>query len=193
LSQLLDMSVARTAYQNPLFAATTKGTYDMLPSFAKEGSAMSGTLSNAIPAAPAQSGGNVGGLAAGAGAAGLGALLAALAGNKGNGASFDVNKIIDALKKKFAKKPGVNQPYGFTGPINNEGYRSDPWELSPDLFPGFNDPRNDPFPGNVNTDEWMGQWPESSDPFAPFDPNMLPNSAGGAGSDGPTGRNWWEE
>jgi hypothetical protein len=192
LSQLLDMSVARTAYQNPLYAATTKGVYDMLPTFAKEGSAMTGTLSNAIPAAPPpSSGGNVGGLAAGAGAAGLGALLAALAGNSGGG-KIDVNKIIDALKKKFGKKPGVNQPYGFTGPIDNEGYNSDPWPLSPDLFPGFNDPRNDRLPGTVDTDEFLGQWPETSDPFAPFDPNMLPNSAGGAGGDR-NGYNWWEE
>src|SRR6266571_204767 len=97
LSQLLDQSVARTAYQNPLFQATTQGVYSMLPTFARQGTALSGTLSNAIPAAPATSGGP--GLGSLAGIGGLGALAALL--GSGSGAGGNLGKLIKALVDKF--------------------------------------------------------------------------------------------
>lgn len=69
LSQLLQMGVDREAYQNPLFQATTQGVYSMLPTFAKQGTNLSGSLSNVAP--QATSGGDGGGMS-GAAAGGLG-------------------------------------------------------------------------------------------------------------------------
>ena len=37
LTQLLDLAMQRASSQTPLFNATQKGFYDMLPNFAKQG------------------------------------------------------------------------------------------------------------------------------------------------------------
>jgi hypothetical protein len=46
LKQMLQMSMDRSQYQNPLFQAATQGTYRMLPNFAREGTTLS---TNALP------------------------------------------------------------------------------------------------------------------------------------------------
>lgn len=47
LSSLLDMAVQRQQYQNPLMQAKTQGTYAMLPSFARQGTNLTGSLPGA--------------------------------------------------------------------------------------------------------------------------------------------------
>lgn len=179
LSQLLDNTVARQGYQNPLFQATTKGTYDMLPSFAKEGSALSGSLPSVIPPSANTGSGSGGGSAIG-GATG-GAALAALAGllgGGGNGGGGYIGPIIKKLMDLFHKK-SVGKPQDFTGipsydPFNSNNF----WDgTTPDLS-GRHD--SDPF-SNVTTDQFLGLWPEGPDPFAPFDPSLL--GGGTSGSD----------
>jgi hypothetical protein len=130
---------------------------------------MSGTLSNAIPAAPAQSGGNVGGLAAGAGAAGLGALLAGLAGN-GGGAKIDVGKIINAIKKMFEKNGHVQGDKPYEG-----GALTGPRAYDPTKFMGF--PGPDPEPQGRVTTDYNFSYPNNI--FDDIDANYLnPNFTG---------------
>lgn len=160
VSQLLDQSVQRQAYQNPLFQATTQGVYDMLPDFAKTGTSLSGTLSNVAPPAQAQgsSGPGLGTAAALGGGAGLAALLSKLGGG-GSGAGGDLSKVFDAIKKKFGGQPG-----DFTGPINQ---------------PNWQGPTNDPlWQGPGNQPDWQG----SSDPMLPSDPGVYYGETGGGAS-----------
>lgn len=176
LLQLLDNSVARQGYQNPLFQATTKGTFDMLPTFAKEGSALSGSLPSTLP--PAQPFGGSGssgpGLKTAAGLGGAAALAAALGKN---GSSMDLSKLFNWLRSKFGgQKFGSVDNSGALpnyDPFNSNGN----WDgMAPNQGgqPGLSDPN-----ANVNTNEFLGQWPETSTPFAAFDPNQL----GGTGQD----------
>jgi len=184
LSQLLDLSVGRTAYQNPLFQATTQGAYQMLPTFARQGTALTGNLSNAIAAPASTSGGP--GIGSIAGPAGLAALAALLGG--GSGASGNLKSIIDGLKKLFGPKPTTLPPRlppsrpispgqfpGFTYPGLGD---LPPGPVDPHHFPGYT-PQPDPF-GTVNTDYVFNSWPETSDPFAPFDPGLF---GGGSATD----------
>jgi hypothetical protein len=187
LSQLLDLSVGRTAYQNPLFQATTQGAYAMLPTFARQGTALTGNLSNAIPAAPANTSGGPG-LGAIAGPAGL-AALAALLGS-GSGASGNLSSIANALKKLFGSKPTTPPPtFPPSKPVSPDQFPGfsypglgdlPPGPVDPHDFPGYT-PYPDPF-GNVDTSEIFGPWPETTDPFAPFDPGLL-GGAGGSAED----------
>jgi len=180
LSQLLDLSVGRTAYQNPLFQATTQGAYSMLPTFARQGTALTGGLSNAIPAAPTSTSGGPG-IGSIAGPAGLAALAALLGGGGGSGASGNLSTIANALKKLFGSKPATPPPtFPPSKPLSPGQFPNfnvpsmgdvPPGPMSPDQFPGFT-PQPDPF-GTVNTDYFFN-WPETSTPFAPFDPSLLP-------------------
>lgn len=88
-----------------------------------------------------------------------------------SGGSIDLGKLI----KMF-------QGGEFTGPTDQPNWQG------PVDDPLWQGPANDPNDkGDVNTDEFMGQWPETEDPYAPFDPNLL-----GAGGQ-VTGTNWWDE
>lgn len=66
LRQLLQLSVDRQNFQNPLFQATTQGVYSMLPTFAKQGTSL-GSFSPS-PVSPMPDGGG-GGAATGLGLA----------------------------------------------------------------------------------------------------------------------------
>lgn len=133
LSQLLDIGVQRQAFSNPLYEATTRGTYAMLPTFAKEGTQLSGGLSSAIPA-PTTGGGGTGG--GGAGVAG-GVSLAALAGllASGSGGETNLQKIIDKIKGLFHRgKDGEGADTNeFTGPMDQPGVGAPDWSS----FPGY--------------------------------------------------------
>ena len=105
LQQLLALSRDRTAYQNPLFQATTQLAYSMLPTYARQGTALSGSLGSGIPAtAPQSDGSGLGGML---GAGALGALA-------GNGASGNLSSLIDGLKRLFMRQRGIqgDRPYG---------------------------------------------------------------------------------
>lgn len=78
LSQLLDMSNQRYAYQNPLFQATTQGAYAMLPDFAKTGTSLSGSLPSSVPSSPASGSGSGPGVGTAAGIGGAAALTGLL-------------------------------------------------------------------------------------------------------------------
>jgi len=127
LSQLLAMSRDRTAYQNPLFQAVTQMAYGGLPTYARQGTQLSGTLSNQAPPAAAQSGGGMNpALAAGLGGLG-GAALNSL-GPNGNA----LGALIDGIKKLFGGNP--SNPYGKTtfGPAQGTGLQSyNPFEANP--------------------------------------------------------------
>lgn len=110
LSQLLQMSADRAAYQQPLVQAQTQGLYQMLPNFAKNGTTMPTTMPSSSP-----SNSNTGMnplLSAGLGAS----AAAALAALGKNGASGDIpfSGIVNALKKLFGGGQNGIQPY--TGP-----------------------------------------------------------------------------
>lgn len=191
VSQLLDQSVARQAYQNPLFQATTQGVYDMLPDFAKNGTQLSGTLSNVAPAAPAQGSGGPGlGTAAGLGG------LSALAGLLGNGSSSGgpLGPIFDAIKKLFHRNSGGtvqgNKPDAGGGlPSGNPGTTGfTGWD------PNVSDPQGNPFlpsdpgfyvGGGVATDPsgGTGIGPGMQDYY---------NSGGGGGGSEPGAEGWWK-
>ena len=105
LSQLLDQSVQRQAYQNPLYQATTQGVYDMLPDFAKTGTQLSGTLSNQVQ--PPSNGGTGSGPGIGTVAAlGGGSALAALLSNANKAGS---------LEETFSK---IKSLFGTGGPAS---------------------------------------------------------------------------
>ena len=95
LSQLLAMSRDRTAYQNPLFQAVTQMAYGGLPTYARQGTQLSGSLSNQAPPAPT-SGGGMNPLLAG----GLGALGGAAANSLGPGGNA-LGALIKGLKRLF--------------------------------------------------------------------------------------------
>lgn len=166
LGQLLDMSVQQNAYQNPLRQAVTQGAYGMLPTFMREGTQLTGGLSNAIPAAGNYGGGGGGVNKAGvAGGAGL-AALAGLLGKNGAGGSMDLGKIFGWIKSKFGHGQSVqgNQPYG--GGALGSG--------NPGTFGGFegwdpsvSDPHGNPF---LTSDP--GSWYDASGSGAyPTDPS----------------------
>lgn len=168
LSQLLDQSVQRQAYQNPLFQATTQGVYDMLPDFAKNGTALSGTLPNTVqpPSAAGASGGPGLGTAA---ALGGGSALAAALQHAGSGSGGDLSKIFEAIRKKFGGQiPGLqgNQPFpGGALPSGNPNMNG---------FTGW-----DP---NGNTGGGSGQ------PYLPSDPGVYwGQNGGGAQPTDPSG------
>lgn len=183
LSQLLDNSVARQGYQNPLFQATTQGAYGMLPTFAKNGIApASGSLPSVLPpAAPSASGSSGPGLGTAAGISGLAALMGLLGKGGGNSSGGNLSDIIKKIRDLFAKKGfGNYQGIANVQPSYDPFNSNNDWNgITPDQN-GRNGawPDNSPSP-NVNTDEFLGQWPETSDPFAPFDPSQLGDNAGG--------------
>lgn len=205
LSQLLDIGVQRQAYSNPLYQATVQGTHAMLPTFAKQGTALTGSLSNAIPAAPpADTGGGLGTGAKVAGSAGLAALAALLGKNGGNGGSLPLKAILDQIKKLFQHNgPTVQGNKPGTG-----GALTGPGAFDPNSFMGWDTTQSQPSP-NVTTSESFS-WPNDvlndpsflnsqwngnpSDPSngTGIGPGMQDFRQSGGGSD-PTGTNWWSE
>jgi hypothetical protein len=192
LSQLLQMSNQRYAYQNPLFQATTQGAYDMLPDFAKTGTSLTGSLPNAIPAANSGSGGTSGpGLGTAAGLGGLSALLALLGGSGGGGGSL--SKVFDEIKKKFHGSQPTPAGVNATGPgfVNGSGGSFDesgdwvPDQGMPDLTPETSGrafgPNGDPLQS--------GPDPMNGDPNADFAKWLQDNGFGGYGFGGGSGTN----
>jgi hypothetical protein len=183
LQQLLALSRDRVAYQNPLFQAVTQLAYSGLPTYARQGTQLTGSLNNAIPAIAPRSGmspataGVLGGLAG----AGLNSL-----GPQGN----MLKALIDGVKKLIAarhartiqgNKPypggaltGGGQPsqYPFPGMAGNEG-------MDPNRWPGGG--------GSVTTDE-IFSWPNDvfNDPtFLNSQSNGMPNDPSGGSGIGP--------
>lgn len=182
LLQLLDNSVARQGYQNPLFQATTKGTYDMLPTFAKEGSALSGSLPSTLPPAQPWTGGSGGpGLKTAATLGGAGTLASLLGNNSKN--SMDLGKIFAAIKKLFSR----NQ----FGSIDNSGalpnynpFDNGNWDGIPPNNggqPGLSDPGP-----NVTTDYNVNGW--GNDPENPA--SAVSNWWDDIGNAGSQGAEW---
>lgn len=181
LQQLLAMSRDRTAYQNPLFQAVTQMAYRGLPTYAREGTQLSGTLSNQAPPAQGSGGGGMNPLLAG----GIGAGLGALAGN-GNA----LGALIEGLKKLFGHG-GRNtvqgdSPYGggaLTGPgFDPNGFTG--WD------PSVSDPSGNPY---LLSDPGFYTGMSVNDPSGGtgIGPGMQAFRQSG-GSETPTG-NWWEE
>lgn len=126
LQQLLAQSRDRTAYQNPLFQAVTQMAYRGLPVYAREGTQLSGTLSNQAPAVAPQSGGGMSPLTSGI----LGGLGGAALNSLGPNGNL-LGAAIDGLKKLFGHRDqGVqgNRPYGGgaqTGPGMSQNLPND--------------------------------------------------------------------
>ena len=149
LQQLLALSRDRAAYQNPLFQATTQLAYSLLPTYARQGTNLSGTLGSGLPQVSPQSGGLGFGRALGAGA--LGALAAG-----GSGAGGPLKALIDGLKKLFAHRAqGIqgDQPYG-GGALTGGG--QDPFQP----FLGW-----DPYGGDPNLGRSANQWDPQPQPM----------------------------
>lgn len=162
LSQLLQMSADRAAFQQPLAQAQTQGIYSMLPNFARQGTQLGSSIQGA---APQPSGGGMNpALAAALGAGGMGA-LDALMGRNGGSIPFDA--IIKGLKKLFGgggrDTVQGNQPNaGGTG-FENMG-------TSPSFFggwdPSVSDPRGNPYlPSDPGT--WWGSGGGGAMPMDP--------------------------
>ncbi len=159
LSQLLNMSTQRAAYQNPLFQAVNQGVYGMLPNFARQGTNLSGTLSNQVPPASSNSGGGIGPLAAGLGGAGIGAAIASALGKSGSGGKIPIQELIDWIKN-HGQGPHVqgnqNQVPNLTpGPFDSTFSGWAPWgnNIGPtNPMPGPTD-LQPPLTPNVTTSE----------------------------------------
>jgi|SRR6185295_7514607 len=166
IGQLLDMEMQRQAYSNPLRQAVTQGAYGMLPTFMREGTQLTGGLTNTIPP-PGNYGGSGGSGISGKGLAGSGALaaLAALLGKNGGGAEGDLTKLFKWIKSKFGgggrsvqgNKPqrgGIGpdmNPYGdFTGWYEDSG---------PQDFMGPQDTYLDSDPGVYYGESGAGAYP----------------------------------
>lgn len=180
LLQLLDNSVARQGYQNPLFQATTKGTFDMLPTFAKEGSALSGTLPSVLPPAQPWTGGSGGpGVKTAAGLGGA-ATLAALLGNGGGGGGALgplLKKIRDLFGHHGTPAPGNPSAPNGMGPDTLPGNGTDPnfGVFGPDYGPQTPNPMP-----NVDTTydfPYLGYEPGGPDFVGPM-PSGSPNGDG---------------
>jgi len=194
LQQLLALSRDRTAYQNPLFQAVSQMAYRGLPTYAREGTQLSGTLSNQAPAAAPQGGGL--GLGGALGAAGLGAL----AGNALSGGGGELGKVLAGLKKLLGLGGGPNtvqgdRPFGGGAEINpTQGF-------DPNGFTGWDQSVSDPF-GNPYLPSDPGFYTGTTYPTDPsggtgIGPGMQQYYGGsegfygGSGGDSGPDDNWW--
>jgi len=188
ISQLLGLARDRTAYQNPLFQALSQQAFQGLPAYARQGTQLSGTLSNQAPP-PSQSGGGIG-LGGALASGGLGALL----GSALSGGGGPLGALLQGLKKLFGAGGGQNSvqgdsPFGggaLTGPNTLfSGYEQDPqaswnsglpWE-QPNLpsDPGFYTGMG--FPNDPSNGSGVG-------------PGMAQYYGGASGDSGPDD-NWW--
>ena len=140
------MSRDRTAYQNPLFQAVTQMAYGGLPTYARQGTQLSGTLSNQAPPAAPQSGGGMNPLLAG----GLGALGGAALQKLGPQGDM-LGALIDGIKKLLAHRGQSiqgNKPYGGGALMGPGADRS---------FAGWDPSVSDPF-GNPYLTSDPGSW-----------------------------------
>lgn len=190
LQRLLAMSVDRTAYQNPLFQAVSQMAYAGLPTYARQGTQLSGTLSNQPPAAQAPGGG------IGPGAAGILGGLGGAALNGLSGGGGPLKALIDGIKKLLSHNSA--NPYGKTSISNNYDPQfydpNDPFAIS-GVLPGLPG-EGTQWPGapmpNVTTSEDYGlygaggigdQGPYWPDEFTPY-------GGGGMGDQGPLDGTW---
>lgn len=183
LQQLLAQSRDRTAYQNPLFQAVTQMAYNGLPTYARQGTQLSGTLSNqAPPVAPQGGGGSDLAKMLAAGGAG------ALAGNALSGGNA-LGALIAGLKKLFGHggRDTVqgDQPYGggaLTGPgFDPNGFMG--WDAS------VSDPQGNPYLPSDPGFYVGGGMPMDPSGGSGVGPGMQAFRGGG----GETMTNWWEE
>ena len=198
IAQLLGLARDRTAYQNPLFQAVSQMAYRGLPAYAREGTQLSGTLSNHPPAASQGGGIGIGGAL---GAAGLGAL----AGNALSGGGGELGKLIASLAKLLRGKGGRDtvqgdQPFpggALMGPPAFDPTRFMGWPSDRNLGPvkpltpnvttseTFALPdSNNPF-GNPSNDPFGNPFLPSSDPFSPYGPMSYPSDPSGGSGIGP--------
>lgn len=163
VTQLLQQSVGRQQYQNPLFQAVTNQAFMGLPTYARQGLSLGSSIPSGAPAgggSPTTGGGGLSPLAAGAigGAAG------------GAASSIDFGKLIAALKKLFgggdASVQGDKPQAGGTG------------------LPSFGTSPLDPFAGWA--DQPVDQGPQFN---IPSDPGVWwdKQTGGGASPTDPSG------
>lgn len=212
LSQLLQMGVDRAAYQNPLFQATTQGTYRMLPNFATEGTKLSGTLSNQPPAPNSGSAG--GGGSSDNPLTSLNPLrnplLAAALGKAASDAAhgnIPFSDVMNGLKKLFGGNTNLfggktttsgTNPFG----TNLPGYQN--WWFNDPSMGTATGPQQDPSggtgvgPGMQDYYNWLGNQPNTSNGGGEFDWSSLPGygtslpgpmQSGGDG--GTSAGDWW--
>ena len=193
LQQLLALSRDRTAYQNPLFQAVSQMAYRGLPAYAREGTALSGTLSNQAPAASPQGGGM--GLGGAIGAAGLGALL----GNALSGGGGEIGALIKGLKKLLhigdngRDTVQGDKPYGGGALMNpTQGFPNLDFlgwpgdrnlETVKSLTPNVTTSENFALPDS--NDPFGNPLLPSSDPFSPYGPLGYPTDPSGGSGIGP--------
>jgi hypothetical protein len=187
LTAMLHNSAQRQEYQNPLFQAVSKGTYDMLPTFAKSGTSMGDFHPTPAPLGGGGGGSGINGKGVAAGA-GIGAAAAALGAP---GAGGNLGKVFEAIKKLFGKGGGPGnyamQPgTGFGGDHTTTIGGDNPW--------GDNLPSYDAF----GPDTWSNGWdgmpndPSGGTGVGPGMQAYYDSLNGGAGGT-VTGTNWWEE
>lgn len=216
LSQLLAQSRDRVAYQNPLFQAVTQMAYAGLPTYARQGTQLSGSLSNVAPLAPTPTPGGIGpgtaGILGGLGGAALNAL-----GSGGSGGGGALGALISGIKKLLASKPttvqgnkpypggaltGGGQPalYLFPGMAGNEGIDPNRWpgggpSVTTNESYGFpNDILNDPYFLN-SLSNGMPNDPSGGSGIGPgmqdfYDWLKQQGGGGGMGDQGPLD-DWW--
>lgn len=128
VTQLLQQSVGRQQYQNPLFQAVTNQAFMGLPAYARDGLSLGSSIPSGAPAG--------GGSPTPSGGGGVNPFAAAAAGGLGGAASsLPIQKIIDALKKLFGGGGGAtvqgNKPN--PGGTGLESFGTSPF----DPFAGF--------------------------------------------------------
>lgn len=175
-NDLMALSTGRAARQEPIHQAAMAMATRMAPNYARD--AMSPVRTPSAPVAGGAGAGGTGtpgggGMDSKAMMSFLAAMLPALAGGGG-----DLSSLLALIKKLFGiggggtvqgDKPGL----GGIGPVINPrdpfgGFAPDPFATAPG--PSVNSPTP-----NVGTDYFFNApWPETSDPFKPFDPGMLP-------------------
>lgn len=192
VTQMLQQSMARQQYQNPLFQAVTNQAFSGLPAYARQGLSLPSSMPTGVPTASAASGGGMSPLAAGALGAGAGALGGLASGG-------DLGKLIDLIKKAFARNGSSTQldkpnagPDGPTGLPTGNPYNPN------DVFFGWPDPSMDQSPRfNIPSDPgvYRGQNGEGASPTDPsggsgVGPGMQGFNDSGGGFDDGVG-NWW--
>ena len=193
---LLNGVVGQQQQQAPLRQAVTQQAMNMLPNSAYPGGRPTLAPVGQGPAPVAGGGGVDWGklLAAGAGGAGLGAALAKMSGPGSGGPLGPIAKALWGL----LHHGGKTSPW--QGPVNNEGFNRPPTDLNPNMFPGFNDPNNDPFSGrqptpNVDTNTTFngvqGGYPNNPEDPSSIDPNWGGLTGGGGGDN--YGTDWSED
>lgn len=142
LRALLDQSVQRQHYQDPLFQSVTQGAYQMLPTFMRQGTSMGSFDPSAMAGGTFGQGDSGGGINKGALAGGSAmAALAGMLGKNGAGGSVDLGELFKKIKGMFGGQgPSVqgNKPQA-GGAMTGGG------QGTMQGFNGWGDTGSDPF------------------------------------------------